>query len=146
MRRRDEIELARWLAGQGDEAERRAFAARLDAEPDLAAAAAARRAAWEGLELPAPAAAPPGFAARLALRARAAGAPAMGTGLAPWLRPVAAAALLAGLAAGVGVGRWTAEESLPAQDVLAWSSESGLADGYLDALDVAASLSAEENP
>jgi anti-sigma-K factor RskA len=62
---------------------------------------------WSGLELPPPAAVPPGFSGRVLARALAAGRPGSEAdwSLAPgWARIVAVVALVAGLALGIGLG------------------------------------------
>lgn len=131
MNARDERQLMRLLHGELPPGERRRLLRRLDCEPELAAAHRRLEAVWHDLELPPPAAAPPGFTARVAARARALGPPAVPLTAAPlWVRATAALALAVGLAAGAGLGLWQSEEttaSLP-------TATSSLAESYWQAL------------
>ena len=101
----------RWLAGEMDAAEARAFEARLAAEPDLARAAEARRRTWRRLEAPASApgeGVPPGFAGRVMSEVRQrAGSSGRGSLSAAWSRAAGAAALAGGLALGLGLAQMT---------------------------------------
>ncbi len=138
MKRRQEVEITRHLAGEATPEERRALEARLASDPELARDFARRDRAWQGLELPPAAAPPPGFAARIAARARAAAAQAPAP-LPPWARAAAAAALVAGCLAGVGVGALVATPAAAraAADVgdaaPLWDEEESLASAYLAA-------------
>jgi len=107
MNRATEMELMRLLHGELPPGRARELRARLEREPELAAAFSRLERTWQGLELPSPAPVPLGFAERLAARSREeAGAISWAT--APgWVRAAAAAALAAGIALGAGAGRWT---------------------------------------
>lgn len=136
MSRRQEIDVTRQLAGEGTPEERRAFAARLAAEPGLAREVERRRRLWDELELPPAAPAPPGFAARIAARARAAAAAGELAPLPVWARAAAAVALVAGALAGVGLGRFATEPAAtaaasPAATV--WAEDEPIAATYLAA-------------
>ena len=143
MSRRQEIDVARHLAGEGGPEERRAFEARLAADPGLARQLERRRRLWEGLELPPPAPAPPGFAARVAARARAAAAGDFAP-LPGWARAAAGVALVAGTLAGVGLGRFasgaTEVATASAAGAEVWEEEESLAASYL------AATASEESP
>jgi len=108
MNRATETELMRLLHGELPAEQASALRARLEREPELAAAWERLERTWTGLELPPAAAAPPGLAQRVLARARRETGPA-GSGFAwsaapTWVRACAAAALVAGLALGVGAG------------------------------------------
>jgi hypothetical protein len=84
---------------------------------------------WAALELPEPAAAPPGFAGRVLARARAErgrdGAP-LASG---WSRLAAAGVVAAGIAGGIVLARWS-ESSSATETPFAWA-DSTLAEQYL---------------
>lgn len=128
MTRGTEHDLMRLLHGELPAGEARALRARLWRDPELAAAYERLERAWNGLALPGPAPAPPGFAGRVMARVREqppglswAGAPA-------WARAAAVAALLAGVALGAGAGSlW--QEPLEEED------RSSLAESYWSVLD-----------
>jgi anti-sigma factor RsiW len=107
MNRATETELMRLLHGELPAEQAGALRARLEREPELAAAWERMERTWTGLDLP-PAAAPPaGLAQRVLARARREAGPAGGLAWATapvWVRASAAAALAAGLALGVGAG------------------------------------------
>ncbi|HEY0782564.1 MAG TPA: hypothetical protein VGE98_08925, partial [Thermoanaerobaculia bacterium] len=65
VREPQEIELMRLLHGEMPEERARALRLRLDREPALAAVYRRLERSWEGLSLPEPAPAPPGFARRV---------------------------------------------------------------------------------
>jgi anti-sigma factor RsiW len=122
-----ELQLLRLFQGELSPEQARALAERLEREPELAAAHARLRNAWEGLALPPAAPAPLGFTNRVMaeVRSAAAGGGARGglheregwsLAMAPtWVRRTAAAALIAGVALGAGIGlRWPAEDSAQA--------------------------------
>jgi hypothetical protein len=96
------------------------------------------RAVWSGLELPPPAAPPPGFAGRIVARALAEGrAGTLGLPWRPaWARAAAAALVVAGVLLGAELGSLSpasaAVEAEAATPV--WSTET-LADSYLAAGD-----------
>jgi anti-sigma factor RsiW len=103
-----ERELTRLLAGELPPERERELRARLEREPDLAAAHRRLERAWSALE-PEPAGLlgeiPPGFGARVMARVRAEGEPGLSWSAAPaWVRAVAAAALVGGMALGAGLG------------------------------------------
>lgn len=111
----EERALHRWLAGEMDDAEARAFAARLAAEPRLAQRADSLRRLWSGLEAPAGApgeAVPPGFSTRVMARVREDAARRGGGGLLPargsltvaGSRTAGAVALSLGVALGAFLG------------------------------------------
>jgi len=108
MNRATETELMRLLHGELPAEQAGALRARLEREPELAAAWERLERTWTGLELPPAAAPPPGLAQRVLARARREAGPAGGRlawSAAPtWVRACAAAALAAGLALGVGAG------------------------------------------
>jgi hypothetical protein len=93
------------------------------AEEDDAAPSALER-AWRGLELPAPAPVPPGFARRVARLAAAERGAALGLPLSPrWARLAAALAVAAGIAGGAGLGlAATVDEEIESD--LAWTAPS----------------------
>ena len=143
MNRATEIELMRLLHGELPAEQARALRARLEHEPELAAAWERLERTWTGLELPPAAPAPPGFSQRVLAQARRQpGQPERG-GLswaaAPrWARAAAATALAAGLALGVGAGRWAGTRSQEPDDALSVSAvDAGpsLAESYWDSLD-----------
>jgi len=108
MKKVEQRQLMRLLHGELPAAEARALAGRLGREPELAAALERLRATWEGLELPPPVPAPPGFATRVGARLREVRQREVrpGLGTAPrWVQAMAALALMAGVVAGVGIGR-----------------------------------------
>jgi anti-sigma factor RsiW len=118
MNRATEMELIRLLHGELPPDRARELRARLEREPELAAAWTRLQRTWNALELPPPAPAPPGFAQRLAARAReqagAASSPSWAT--APgWVRATAAAALVTGIALGAGAGLWTGDRGAAVQ-------------------------------
>jgi len=104
--------LTRWLAGELDAEEERRLRHRIEAEPELARAAAAQRRTWEALQPPPGAAGeagggvPPGFAGRVMARVRQeAATPRLSWSTSPaWARAAGAAALVAGLLVGAGLG------------------------------------------
>ncbi len=109
MRRTTDIELMRLLHGELPADQARGLRARMEREPELAAAYARLERTWTGLELPPAAAAPPGFGQRILAQARPEGpGGALSWSAAPvWVRATAAAALVFGLVVGAGVGSWT---------------------------------------
>jgi AcrR family transcriptional regulator len=79
---------------------------------------------WRELELPPPAAAPPGFARRVVARAAAERRQAFELPLAPrWARVAAALAVIAGVAGGAGLGLLAGGDE-PSPEALAWSDAS----------------------
>ena len=118
----DDRRLLRLLHGELPPEEAAELRRRLGADPVAAARLQELERLWDGLELPPPDAAPPGFAARVAARAAenegrtwiGAGAP-FGPA---WARAAAAVALAAGLALGAGVG-WLVGERAPAVEASA---------------------------
>jgi anti-sigma factor RsiW len=137
-----EVRLMRLLHGELPESQARGLRQRLEKDPELAAAYARLARTWEGLDLPAAAPAPPGFAARVTRRARGGSLPAAGPGagapgasrpgemliswgLAPtWVRTTAAAALALGVLLGAGLSlRTLADDASPAPP--------GIFDSYL---------------
>lgn len=153
MSRRQDVDIARQLSGAATPEERRAFAARLAAEPGLARAFGRRSRLWEDLELAPTAPAPPGFAARVAARARA----TANGGAAPlpaWARAAAGAALVAGCLAGIGLGSLVATPAggsaagADGTSAGVWDDEESLAAAYLEATaaDDAPVGSGEESP
>ncbi|HYU32816.1 MAG TPA: hypothetical protein VEW48_11695 [Thermoanaerobaculia bacterium] len=117
----------------------RALRARLEREPELAAAWTRLQRTWSGLELPPPAPVPPGFAQRVAARAREE-AGATSWGAAPgWVQAAAAAALVTGIALGAGAGLWTGtrapEDSSSSVTVSDSLFDDNLAESYWSALD-----------
>ncbi len=70
MNRQNEIELLRLLHGELEPGEVRRLEARMVDDDALRAAFARLKRRWEGLELPDPASAPPGFAASVLERVR----------------------------------------------------------------------------
>jgi anti-sigma factor RsiW len=108
MNRATELEIMRLLHGELPEERARELRARIAREPELAAAWARLERSWSGLELPPPAAAPPGFAQSVLARARREGSERsdLSWAAAPrWARAGAALALAAGLTLGAGAGR-----------------------------------------
>ncbi|HBL31806.1 MAG TPA: hypothetical protein DD490_33705, partial [Acidobacteria bacterium] len=92
MNRVTEMELMRLLHGELPSDRASALRARLEREPELAAALARLRATWDGLELPPAAPVPLGFAVRVAARAREEKGRAISWATAPaWVRGAAAA-------------------------------------------------------
>lgn len=137
--------LLRLLTGEASAEEARALRAAMDREPELARRYARLRRTWEGLELPAPEPAPPGFAQRVAARLPDASEEAGGllglAGAPRWARAAAALALALGLGTGMFLGRGLTpgEGSEPeadriAQDVALVEIEPGLADAYRSVL------------
>jgi len=161
MNRATEMELMRLLHGELPPDKERALRARLEREPELAAAWARLQRTWNGLELPPPAPVPPGFTQRVAVRAREqsgtrlplpgerVGEREMGSiswKAAPgWVRAAAALALAAGVALGAGAGVWTGGQAAPVPDQGEQISGTGaeadslvgddLAESYWSALD-----------
>jgi hypothetical protein len=108
MNRATELEIMRLLHGELPEERARELRARIAREPELAAVLARLERTWSGLELPPPAAAPPGFAQGVLARARREGRDRgdLSWAAAPrWARAGAALALAAGLTLGAGAGR-----------------------------------------
>jgi len=157
MNRETEMELMRLLHGELPPDRERALRARLEREPELAAAWARLQRTWNGLELPPPAPIPLGFAQRVAARTREQsgarlplpGEREMGSiswQAAPgWVRAAAAAALVAGAALGAGAGVWTGGRTSPVpeqgEQISGTAAEDGslfgddLAESYWSALD-----------
>ena len=102
----NERELARLArAGLGGD-ERAALEDRLAGDPDARRSFVAFEAVWSDLDLPEPAAAPAGFAARVLARARERGDRELRWQAAPgWVKAAATVALLGGLALGAAAGR-----------------------------------------
>jgi anti-sigma factor RsiW len=100
----DDRRLMRLLHGELPPEEEARVRAALARDPAAVARLRELERLWDGLELPPPEAAPPGFAARVA--ARAAGERARrATPFGPaWARVAAGAVLVAGMAAGASVG------------------------------------------
>jgi hypothetical protein len=118
MRDRTDHQLLRHLHGELTPAEAQELRRQLAADPALAARLAALERTWRGLELPEPAAPPPGWPARLArLGADQSGAGggffALGAAP-PWARALVAASLAAGLVLGLGLGGRLASPQPPA--------------------------------
>ncbi|SRR6266545_815552 len=139
MNRGTEMELMRLLQGGLPPDRERALRARLEREPELAAAWTRLQRTWSGLELPPPAPVPPGFAQRVAARAREE-AGATSWGAAPgWVQAAAAAALVTGIALGAGAGLWTGtrapEDSSSSVTVSDSLFDDNLAESYWSALD-----------
>jgi len=138
MNRATEIELMRLLHGELPAGQAAALRARMEREPELAAAWARLENAWSGLELPPAAPAPPAFAQRVLAQARR--QPGLSWSAAPrWARATAAAALVAGLALGLGAGKLAggARSSQDTDSALAISAVGGspsLAETYWDSL------------
>jgi anti-sigma factor RsiW len=141
MNRATEIELMRLLHGELPAEQARALRARLESEPELAAAWARLEGTWSGLELPPAAPAPPAFAQRVLAEARRQAGPAgrLSWATAPrWARATAAAALAAGLALGLGAGKLAGARSQEpdyAASVSAAVAGPSLAETYWDSLD-----------
>lgn len=135
MNRATEMELMRLLHGELPPKRARELRARLEREPELAAAMARLERTWQGLELPPPAPVPPGFARRLTARAREqAGAISWAT--APgWVRAAAAAALAAGIALGVAIEVPGEEISTAVEEPSDLLFDDTLAASYWNALD-----------
>jgi anti-sigma factor RsiW len=122
-----EVRLMRLLHGELPESQARGLRERMAREPELAAAYARLARTWEALELPDPAPAPVGFAARVAARARreAHARARLSWGLAPpWVRTAAAAALAVGVVLGAGLSLRTLGEDASA-------NPPGIVDSYL---------------
>ncbi len=128
MKRSDETRLMRHLLGEASDGERRELEARLARDPEVAGALARLAARWSALELPPPAAAPPGFATSVLARLRAVAAqpPLFASA---WMRAAALAALLAGMTVG---GLVAGAQATSAEETLAWDQTS-LAEEYLSA-------------
>lgn len=134
-----EMELMRLLHGELPPARERELRARLEREPELAAAFARLERTWRGLELPPPAPVPLGFTERVAARAREQ-AGALSWATAPgWVRAAAAAALAAGIALGAGAGLLTGSHAPadPAEEEVASDLlyDDNLAESYWSVLD-----------
>lgn len=113
----DDALLLRRLHGELAADARRALERRLGAEPALRARDEALRAAWAGLDLPAPPPAPPGFRTRLVALAAAERRGELSWALAPaWARTGAAAALIVGVALGAGFGQVGAPSEISISD------------------------------
>lgn len=141
MNRATEVELMRLLHGELAPERAAELRDRIAGEPELAAVWARLERSWNGLELPPPAAAPPGFAQRTLARVRRQGE-ALSWSAAPlWVRAAAAAALAAGIALGVGAGSWAgthpgAREETPSfSGMTADVSSPSLAENYWDCLE-----------
>jgi anti-sigma factor RsiW len=138
MNRATEIELMRLLHGELPAEQAGALRVRMEREPELAAAWARLERAWNGLELPPAAPAPPAFAQRVLAQARR--QPGLSWSAAPrWARATAAAALAAGLALGLGAGKLAGgvRSSQDTDNALAISAAGGgpsLAETYWDSL------------
>jgi anti-sigma factor RsiW len=146
MNRATEMELMRLLHGELPPGRARELRARLEREPELAAALARLERSWSRLELPPPASVPLGFARRLAARAREQAGDVSWATAPGWVRAAAAAALAIGIALGAGAGRWTGAPSIqvPVEEVSTAAGEESssdllfdddLAGSYWDALD-----------
>jgi len=141
MNRATEVELMRLLHGELAPEQAAELRERIAGEPELGAAWARMERTWNSLELPASAAAPPGFAQRTLARVRRQG-DALAWSAAPgWVRAAAAVALTAGIALGVGAGSWaganpgTGEEAPSFNEVTADISSPSLAETYWDCLE-----------
>lgn len=142
MNRATEMELMRLLHGELPPGRARELRARLEREPELAAAWERLERSWNHLALPPPVPVPPGFAQRIAAEAREqAGGPSWATAPA-WVRAAAAAALVAGIALGTGAGLWTGAADDLGEEVPAATAGSSdlrfdddLAESYWSALD-----------
>jgi anti-sigma factor RsiW len=141
MNRATEIELMRLLHGELPAEQARALRARLESEPELAAAWALLERTWSGLELPPAAPAPPAFAQRILAEARRQSGPSgrLSWALAPrWARAAAAVALAAGLGLGIGAGSWAGtrwQEPDAALSISAAGAGPSLAETYWDSLE-----------
>lgn len=141
MNRATEIELMRLLHGELPAEQAQALRARVEREPELAAAWARLERTWGGLELPRAAPAPPAFAQRMLAEARRQAGPAgrLSWAQAPrWARATAAAAVAAGLALGIGAGSWVGTRSQEPDAVLSVSAAGpgpSLAETYWDSLE-----------
>lgn len=145
MNRATEMELMRLLHGELPPGRARELRARMEREPELAAAWARMERAWNGLELPPPAPVPLGFGRRIAARAREQAGQVSWATAPGWVRAAAAAALAAGIALGAGAGRWTSRASaveVPGEEISTAVSEpsdllfdDNLAESYWNALD-----------
>jgi hypothetical protein len=133
MTHRDEVLLARMAAGGATAGELEELERRATADP----AVAARLAAWRALELPPPAAAPPGFSGRVLARLRSGAAtPAAARFPGRFAAPLAASLLLAaGVVLGAGVGFAVSPEA--SDEGAAWEEDDSLATAYLSAADEA---------
>lgn len=128
-----ERRLLRLLTGEASADEARTIRADLDSDPELAARFARLQSVWEGLELPEPAGAPPGFARRVTARLPDPSEPDSLLGLAGapiWARTAAALALTLGLATGWWVGRDLTPSVDSLDEVVLVETEPGLADAY----------------
>lgn len=131
MRVEDETELSKALLG--DSEARRALARRAAATPELAAELQPFERAWEQLELPRPADAPPGFAARTAALAAEERLLLPGFTLSPAWAGVAAAVLVAvGVAGGTGLGAYALPEDESEGDAVFEQAGFWADDGLLD--------------
>jgi anti-sigma factor RsiW len=105
-----EVDLLRLLRGELPPEQASALRARLEREPELAAAWQRLEGVWEGLELPPPAPVPLGFSGRVMAHVRerrqpAAAEAAISWAAAPkWVRASCGAALVAGVLLGAGLG------------------------------------------
>jgi anti-sigma factor RsiW len=149
MRDDVEVDLMRLLHGELPPREAAALRARLEHEPELAAAWRRLEAVWGGLAAPATAPVPVGFSGRVMAHVRAAsrrGAPAGGAvswAAAPnWLRASCAAALLAGLLLGAGLGA----HGLPGEERSALAGEAGLSESYWRMIDDTPAVPALPSP
>lgn len=129
-----ERELMRLLVGELPAERASLLRRRIAGEPALAGRYARLQERWQGLELPPPAPAPPGFATRVvaAARRQAAGEE-LRWSLAPrWARAAAVAALTAGVALGALLG--AAPRQAESVDSYAAEAPLSLAESYWMAL------------
>lgn len=131
----DDRVLLRLLQGELPPEEAAELRHRLKADRAAAARLQELERLWNGLELPPPDAAPPGFAARVAARAAEGSRGTWAGADAPfgsaWARAAAGAALGVGLVLGAGAG-WFAGERAPAAEISAEAGGSAL-EGELEA-------------
>jgi anti-sigma-K factor RskA len=106
-----DLRLLRLLHGELPADEAQSLQGRMAEDRELAARYEVLRKSWLTLELPEPAAAPPGFAARVATRARAA-QEELSWAVAPlWVRTAAAAALVVGVVIGASLSWSTGNDA-----------------------------------
>lgn len=132
--RERERELLRLLAGEASPEEARALSAAMDREPELARRYARLLETWEGLQLPEPEPAPPGFSHRVVARLPEEPGGVLGLAGAPtWARAAAALALAVGLGAGVFLGQGL-EPDPAVEEIALVETGAGLAEAYRSAL------------
>lgn len=129
-------ELLRLLTGEASPEEAQRLQAAMAREPELARRYARLRETWDGLKLPEPEPAPPGFSRRVVARLPEEPGGVLGLAGAPvWARAAAALALALGLGTGVFVGQGLGETGGTGGDeigeeIALIETEPGLADAY----------------